>query len=348
MREQEVIAKLIRGQIIVPPLEISWQEGTERLASGRRVDWFLRIGWEGRSRRYAVEYKSRGTPRYLAEARAQIQALVRELPEALPMVMAPYLSEDKLTEFAEAGVSAMDLCGNAVVIAPDAWSVYRTGFRNLYPEKSAIKKIFSGTSGLVCRALLERRRFRQLSDIQQYVQDAGGTVSLGTVSKVMTSLQDDLIVSKRDGLEVTQPVMLLTRLADNYREPQVVRRLRGSFDTEADVLRTSTAWAARTGALLAVSGETRYAATTSSDAYPVIYTNRAEEFVCELGFEEDIRFADAEIRSTDDPQVYFDLNRIDGVPWQSELQTYLELMQGGKRERDLAASLRDRILDARP
>lgn len=348
MREQEVIAKLVRGEVDVPPLEISWQGGTERLASGRRVDWFLRIGWEGQSRRYAVEYTSRGTPRYLAEARAQIQEVVRQLPEDLSMVMAPYLSEDKLTEFVQAGVSAMDLCGNAVVIAPGAWSVYRTGFRNLYPEKSAIKKIFAGTSGLVCRALLERRRFRQLSDIQQYVQDAGGTVSLGTVSKVMAVLQDDLIVSKRDGIEVTQPVMLLNRLADNYREPQAVRRLRGSFDTQADVLRTSTAWAARTGALLAVSGETRYTAATISDAYPVIYTNRPEEFVRELGFEEDLRFADAEIRGTDDPQVYFDLNRIDGVPWQSELQTYLELMRGGKRERDLADSLRDRILDARP
>ncbi len=346
MKQQEAIAKLASGELEVPPLSIRLVAETERPVAGRRVDWFLDLDWRGRSRRYAVEYKSRGTPRYLVEARVQIEGLVREVPGTLPMVMAPYLSESKLNELASAEVSAMDLCGNAVVIAPGEWSVYRTGFPNLYPQKTPIKKIYSGTSGLVCRALLESRRFRQLADVQHYVDAAGGSVSLGTVSKVVTALQDELIVSKRDGIEVIQPPMLLNRLADNYRESAPLRRVRGSFEERRELLREASAWSARTGAMLAVAGEQRYTGAPSSDAYPAIYTDRPDDLAQEFGFEAGARFADAEIRGTDDSQVYFDLNCDDRIPWQSEIQTYLELMQGDKRMLELAGPLRDRILDA--
>lgn len=346
MRQHEAIAKLARGELEVPPLSIRLVAEADRPASGRRVDWFLDIDWSGRSSRYAVEYKSRGTPRYLAEARVQIQGLAREVPGTLPMVMAPYLSESKLHEFASAEVSAMDLCGNAVVIAPSEWSIYRTGFPNLYPQKTPIKKIYSGTSGLVCRALLQGRRFRQLADVQHYVETAGGSVSLGTVSKVVTALQDELIVSKRDGIEVIQPQMLLNRLADNYRESAPLRRVRGSFEDRRELLREAGAWSARTGAMLAVAGEQRYTGAPTSDAYPAIYTDRPDDLAHELRFETGARFADAEIRGTDDLQVYFDLNCDDRIPWQSEIQTYLELIQGDKRMRELAEPLRDRILGA--
>jgi hypothetical protein len=42
--------------------------------------------------------------------------------------------------------------------------------------------------------------------------------------------------------------------------------------------------------------------------------------------------------------VYFDARIAEGVTWTSPVQTYIELAQGGTRDSEFAAGLRERIL----
>lgn len=342
--ERKARAMVGQGDVQVRPLRIELIEIEPRTPDARTIDWSLDVSWGQKTCRYAVEYVSVGTPRNLEFARERIARALRSTPGMLPMVMTPYLSEDKLNELAEREVSGIDLCGNGVVIAPGDWFVYRTGRPNRFPTKAAIKNIYAGTSSLVCRALLTAGRFERLSDIPRAIEAAGGQISLGTVSKVVRCLEDELLVSKEDGIRLIQPLALLDRVANSYQPREPVSRLRGSFPDGKDLLQRASAWARDTGAGLAVSGAGRYAQAPSSDAYPPIYTDRPTELARELHFEPADRFASAEIRGTEDPLPYFDAQRVDGVTWQSPLQTYLEMMQGGKRERELAATLREQVL----
>lgn len=187
--------------------------------------------------------------------------------------------------------------------------------------------------------------------MQKGIEKAGAKISLGTVSKVISSLEAELIVSKKDGIRLVQPETLLDRLAGEYEPKAPLVRMRGRFRDDAAgrserqlLLQRATAWAADAGVRFVLAGQTRYAKSSSSDAYPPFCTDDASALARQFGFEEASRWADAEIRGTRDPLVYFDARQIEGVTWQSPLQTYLDMMQGGKRERELATAVRAQLL----
>jgi len=57
------------------------------------------------------------------------------------------------------------------------------------------------------------------------------------------------------------------------------------------------------------------------------------------------RFANVVFHVISDPVVYFDLVEADGFRWCSPLQVYLELMQGGKREKEIAFQIQEELLE---
>ena len=65
-----------------------------------------------------------------------------------------------------------------------------------------------------------------------------------------------------------------------------------------------------------------------------------------LPFQGTDRFANVEFVEVADAAAFFDPTIRDGLPWCSALQVYLELVGGGKRERDAAAQLRGDLLVA--
>lgn len=353
LTEQQAIAKLAADEIVLPRLKVTLLEVQPTIEDRFRPDWTLEVRWEGRPARYGVEYKSANTPKSLAGAAEQILTITRGADDLLPMVMAPYLSEDKLGSLLDRGVSGVDFCGNAAVLNPGNWLVLLSGKPNLYPDTAPIKKIFSGTSSLVGRVLMQRRQFSRLRDVQEAVEEGGAEISLGTISKVVSSLEEELIVSKREGIRLVQPDLLLDRLVDGY-DVEPPRRVRGRFpdrffeDSSFEgpaLLEDMTAWADRSSARFAVSGERLFAGVTSSDVLPPIYTDQVDRLSAQFGFQANDRFANAELRETTSPLVYFQSRAEEGVRYQSALQTYIELRRGGKRDRELAEPLRQRVLE---
>lgn len=374
--QQTALRKLTEGQIQLLPLKLRLLD-TEALAGeNRRIDWIVELTWGDESARFGVEYTRVSTPKNLRAALAQLRFLgiapgplgresqsepeERRLPgmlpsgsappspaPLLPMVMAPYLDPNELDQLLKEEISGIDFCGNGVVIVPGRWLVYRTGQPNRYPSSAPIKQIYQGKSSLVGRLLVLRRALSKVSAVRDEIEEREATITLGTVSKVLKVLEQELIVSREDGIRVIQPDLLIDRLAENYKPPADLERIRGRVPERPDLLKRLTSLAQDKGIKIAVNGSLRYAQTPISDRYlyPPICVEALEELADPIAFQWTERFANIEFWDTRDPLVYFDRRMSDDVWWSSPLQTYLELAQGGARDREFAEGLRVRILE---
>ena len=66
---------------------------------------------------FAVTYTRLWTPKMVVAAVAHAERNA-PLTGLLPMVVAPYLSDERLQEFERHAISGVDLCGNGVVVVP--------------------------------------------------------------------------------------------------------------------------------------------------------------------------------------------------------------------------------------
>ena len=322
-----------------PPLEVR-AFGRDAQIRDRRADWLLEISWKDSTAQFAVEYRALATPRRLRAAMAQTRR--RRPGDPNPMVVAPYLSPKALDMLLDAEISGLDLSGNGVLVIPGQWLIYRSGRKNQFPSSVPIRAIYDRSSSLVGRVFLVKRMFPRVRDIQEEISRLGGKISLGTVSKVLNGLEEDLMVARNGMIQLIQPESLLDKLAANYRIPISRKRL-GRINPD-DLVNVS-AWAARTRNRFAVSGESWYTSFPGSERLFRIYATSLERLFAQMAFEEDSRFPNAEIVETADQRVFFDTRERDGIRLTSPIQTYLELSAGGKRERETAQQLRPMIVD---
>ena len=146
---------------------------------------------------FLVEVKSKSTPQVVQSAIQQIKFCTKKKndPEMHPMIVVPYLSEERLKELEEAQVSGLDLCGNGIVTIPRRMLIYRTGHKNRYPESRALSNPYRGRSSMVARAFLMQSEYETLGELYEAIQTSGTNLSLSQVSKAVKALEDELIVS---------------------------------------------------------------------------------------------------------------------------------------------------------
>jgi hypothetical protein len=90
----------------------------------------------------------------------------------------------------------------------------------------------------------------------------------------------------------------------------------------------------------------RYALMPSSNAPARIYTEDLVKALQQVEFSETTRFPNLELIETQDPTIYFD-RRYDsqaGLYFTPPVQVYLDLANGGKREKEIAEQLQANIL----
>jgi hypothetical protein len=345
--EEELVTRLCKGEVIFPPLSLTWEE-----SKAKDGDGVVRLVWQKKSFRFAVECRRLSNPKAVMtaseEAREQAQAA-----GLLPLVIVSYLNEQALDDMEARSVSGIDLCGNGVVIVPGQWYVRRTGNPNLFRAEGVIKNVYRKTSSVVARLFLVRPEFDSVQEALDELGRRGGRVTLSTVSKVCKRLEDDLIIErKREGatrLRLVQPEKLLERLTANYSSPAVKRRLTGKLrGIESPELRAQLqTWAKKTGNRVAMTG------LSSVGACSVMARDGAQEYYCTdvagavraLGdrFQAAERFATVTLLETRDEEVYFD--RRDDLT-ASPVQTFLELSSGDERDRQTADQVRRVILSA--
>lgn len=329
------------------PLRLATVDFERRLQTSAgdevEVDIVFEVTWQKKQVRFFGEAKPNATPRSVRFAMEKSQQIAQlGIPADQPALVLPYLSPGIVEELDGSGVSALDLCGNYLIQTPDLLAI-RLDQPNEYPTSRDIKKIYSYNSSIVGRFLLrEDRRFEQVNEIYEGIQERGGGISLSTVSKVLKGLADDLMIEKtKECIRVLQPRELLARLKAGYRSPrdQMTFKLKlpdnlgGQQEILTEVLgKEGWIWSGTTSA--------QAYATTTPPTTTTVYTPELLTSTNPLRKYENERFYNCIIKQTNDAFAYFDRNGF----WSSAVETCLALSQLDKREREIARTIEESIL----
>jgi hypothetical protein len=344
IKEALMLSRLQEGSVLLPPLVVkscSVLNPADR--ADARVELALPGGLEGF--RFVVELKARATPQSIQLAMVQAKSAAKS--GEWPMIQVPFLSEERLGELEQEGVSGVDLCGNGVVIVPGRLYVMRTGAPNRYRDSRPLSNPYRGRSAMVARMLLQCPEWNSLSELAEAVKTTGAKLSLPQVSKAVQALCEDLIASKRAGvITLKEPMRLLDRLASEWRGLQVRGRQALRLPTGLDLAMVLTSNPSLKWAVTGESSVTRYAIFSQGGARRIAVSDLPLAITLLSGQPEPVpNFADVELLETEEPGLYFG-NAVDeaGVRWASRLQTWLELQSGDARQQIAAKDLRSQIL----
>jgi hypothetical protein len=298
-----------------------------------------------------AEYRKSGTPQQVQMALLQAKDQA-DKEGMLPLIIASYLSEERLIVLEKAGVSGIDLCGNGVVVAPGIW-FFRTGFSNQFKSVATIKNIYQGTSSLVSRVFLLKREYTSVGDIQTEIRRRGGEVSLGTVSKVLKELEEEIIVGRASGtIRLLQPTRLLERLSASFTLPKpeasfVGKVAMGISELEKHLGKINDSVSQVSIVRTGVGSLDKYV-TMATQPKLSLYTSSLSNLLADLDATPTTRFPNLEIIETNSPLPFFDAQKsteaTELLAWASPLQTYLEMMQGDERLQQTALTLRERLI----
>jgi hypothetical protein len=346
--ERTMLDWLGNGLDWLQPLTVTEVQIQPKEFGGPELDAILTVSWKGRDFRFGVEAKSLSTPKIMESAIDQARRYCHG-SDLHPLVLVPYLPEQELETLLAQEVSGLDMCGNGVVIVPGELLVYRRGFPNQYPRSAGIKNIYRKESSVAAAVFLLRPEFGSVGEVLQEIDHRGGKLALATVSKVCVELENDLIIERKREpkflnrkLRLLQPEKLLDLLHRNYEAPEFTRMFKGKWNLSAESLRDKLLeWAGSTGNRVVRTG------ASSVTVYAAMARGPEQSFYCTdlesalrwLGgsLVETSRFADIEIQETRARYVYFDQR--EGLT-ASPIQAYLELMQGDKRDQEMAGQVR--------
>jgi hypothetical protein len=358
--EKDVLKALRDGNVALPPLRarlVEPQPKLRALAGDRyQPDAIIELARRsGRPRRwkFLAELKAQSTPQAFDNALRDIQPAAAKTGMN-PMIVLPYLSPENLARLEQADVSGLDLCGNGVITVPGELLVVRTGQPNRFPRSEPIRNVYRGDSSLVGRSFLLRPTYGAVGQIVTTIKSSGADISFATVSKVLKTLEADLIVgrSQEQGIQLLQADKLLDELAANYRAPKVIERRIGklTISSERELPQAVMEGARRIGANLILTGAasaSRYSVLAREPIVAVYCNVSPTDVLAAVGgrFEETDRFPNVDLIHTEDRPPYFDAATEGGIGYSSPVQAYLELMAGGdKRQRETADQVRQYVL----
>jgi len=179
-----------------------------------------------------------GYPQEVARAIDQLShgPQMAEDADGVPVIVAPYLTEEARAICREMGVGYFDLAGNAGL---DTAHIFMEigGKPNPEPRKKEVQAIYEGRAERVVRALLlEPERRWNMRDLAESAQ-----VSLGLASMVTTTLANEGLADKsHSGMALIKPSALLDGWAEDYdlrRSPFHIYRATASVpDLESRLL----------------------------------------------------------------------------------------------------------------
>ena len=143
-------------------------------------------------------------------------------------------------------------------------------------------------------------------------------MSLSTVSKVLKTMVDDLIVTRAETIRLLQPDKLLEKLSENYSPPVVKKRIRLKIsENNKSILKLLSEQSQQLDLPLIASGTssvTRYTVMQRGDLLTV-YCPKVEMLLNRLPGSQSDRFPNLELLETEDEPVYFNARQEDGFWW---------------------------------
>ncbi len=354
----ELLASASRGGLDFSPVQFRPQDLSEQVQSASQPDYIIDVIWQQRSCRFVVEYKTLSTPRIIDNAIIQAEQYAH-VTGLLPMIIVPFLTEERLRQLEEQGVSGIDLCGNGVIVAPD-FAVWRSGQPNLFKNSQPIKNIYRGTSSIFARCFLLQSEFLSITQLRDFalkhlaprVEDTNrmGTLTQSTASKVVQTLDQELIVAKASQrLRLVNAQALLTRLQLNYRSPEGARLIGKTTLSSSEIwqrIKGEQGGRPLRAVATGLSSVQRYGVLSGGDKL-ALYVSSLDVAAERLEIKPTRVFPNIELIEDKSDLVYFDARQTNEEVWASPIQTWLELASGLPRERGAAQTLEQALLQGR-
>lgn len=337
-----VLESLLRE---IPRLDLDRIDREAALGTDAKYDIVVDGSYAGRPVQLIIEVKSNGQPRVVRSAAHQLKRyLEHRNEETVPVVMAPYLSEQAREACREEGVGYADFQGNAHI---EFGAVYidRQVASRPEPERRALRSLFKPKSARILRRLLrEPGRGWRVAELAETAQ-----VSVGLVSTIGSALRErGWAEQSTEGLVLSDPDNLLDTWAEEYEKPKgeeirLYTHIHGTSLT--DRLRNLTPNAGR--AILSSFSAAEWLAPYVRQGTTFFYADEDGLAALEqaLDLKPAAKGANVHIRVPDEDGVLEDAVPVaEGLFATSQVQTYLDLVHAGERGREGAEHLRATLL----
>ena len=336
------------------PLMINSFEEQVSLQDGYQVDAIMECSIQnGPSFKALVEIKTVATPQNILMGVQLLKACVAnyEQEDKIPLLVAPYIGTKQAKILADNGISWLDLSGNMLIRVSNRIYIERTGKPNRFPDTAPIKKIFQGTSSLVSRALLLKPEgFSSLYEMVNFINARNAKITLSTVSKVLTILDEELLVNRSKSLiSVADPEKLLERLAQGYMNSTERKRRNTYRFVIENIQQLSPGLVGQCKDYLACGFYAAQVKGLAVTDQKTIFVKDIEQFRRKaweklVSVTPDDEFGNVIITETNDPGVWFypDWRVIDSVV--DDIELYIEMMVDTPRGPKIAEQLKRRIL----
>lgn len=296
---------------------------------------------------FVIEWKGSSGLALVSHAADQVRQYASKLGEGVvPLVAVPFMGPVGREHCQEAGVSWLDLSGNAHIVAPGI-RVRIEGRANLFKRPGRPSSAFAPKSSRIARWLLlhpgesmTQREIARATDMDE-----------GFTSRIVARLEDDeLVVREPDGaIRARDPDLLLDAWREDYDFSKheivkgyvparsgdaLLRRIAGelrSLETDHAATGMAAAW------LL-----TRFAGFRVVAIY--VAELPSSEALDHLGFREDAPGANVWLVVPTDGGVFQGASDRDGVRCVHPVQAYLDLKGHPERADEAAAHLRAELL----
>jgi DNA-binding HxlR family transcriptional regulator len=320
------------------------------------------------------EIKQTFSPRIISEIAPWVRRLKNLRPDVAVALIAPALSEQSQTFCLENGIDFLDLAGNISINIPGKFTLRRAGLRARArasdPTESSpqTSNVFSGRYSRVLRVLLEKPKLWTLTEIGKELdeqtrrltnalpasREVSFSISPGTISKALASLEEQLLIRRRGtAVVLPEPKRVLFQWAEKYKE-RYRWRLRSSFQTANPFGKDLAKMKA--GIQPLISGFYAFtAAAAASATAPFIDVDVVDIFLLPTKSDSSLR----KLKSAEDELpplrfitpydagVFLYARQVRGIPVVSDIQAYLDLFSRGGRDLKQADYVLEKAIEPR-
>lgn len=313
------------------------------LPQGDVVDAIVKAG----PHTFVIEWRATGATGPVAMAAEQVRRYAHAFGgEAIPLVAVPYMGEVGRRRCNEAGVSWLDLSGNAGIAAPGL-RVLIEGKPNRFKRSGRPTSVFASRSSRIARRLLMHPN---MPVTQRQLAQATG-LDQGYTSRIVARLRaEGFILVEDGGIRPRDPAVLLDAWREEYdftkhhlirghvparSGDELLRRM-------ADALRERHVKYAAT-ALGAAWFLTRFATFRLTTLY--LREPPPSSLLEEMSFREDRRGANLWLVVPKDEGVFHGAAEYSGIVCVHPVQVYVDLKNHPERSKEAADQVRSQIVE---
>ena len=252
----------------------AWEQATDVRVGSQTIDLLVRFKMGDRPHTLAIGVSSLGQPRQIREAVTRLSEIRREMPEAYPVAVSPYISPQSAALLKRSGLGYLDLSGNCY-LSFEHVLIEKEGKPNLRPSTRPLKSLFAPRATRVVRVMLvDPQHAWRLEELAKAAE-----VSLGHAHNVVKRLEE-LSWAERNGqqrIQLTRPGELLDAWTDSYSyrlndvqayfsPERITRGLVGELARAAHEARRRYAFTLHSGAAL-VAHRNRFPAQLDADDF---------------------------------------------------------------------------------